>query len=105
MTYDSPQKPPKCVFEPPLFHPNVYPSGTICLSILNEDQGFLLFLPSDWKPSITMKQIVTGIQDLLNDPNPNSPAQSEAYMLFKNNRAEYNRRVLQQALKNKPTEA
>jgi hypothetical protein len=25
-------------FEPPLFHPNVYPSGTVCLSILEEDK-------------------------------------------------------------------
>ena len=33
-----PSKPPKCKFVPPLFHPNVYPSGTICLSILNEDE-------------------------------------------------------------------
>lgn len=34
-----PSKPPKCKFVPPLFHPNVYPSGTICLSILNEEEG------------------------------------------------------------------
>ena len=25
---DYPTTPPKCKFEPPLFHPNVYPSGT-----------------------------------------------------------------------------
>ena len=37
---DYPSKPPKCKFKPPLFHPNVYPSGTICLSILNEEQGW-----------------------------------------------------------------
>lgn len=24
-------QPPRCKFVPPLFHPNVYPSGTICL--------------------------------------------------------------------------
>lgn len=36
-------------FTPPLFHPNVYPSGTVCLSILNEDEG--------WKPAITVKQV------------------------------------------------
>ena len=36
-------------FEPPLFHPNVYPSGTICLSLLDEEKG--------WKPSITIKQV------------------------------------------------
>jgi ubiquitin-conjugating enzyme E2 I len=38
-------------FDPPLFHPNVYPSGTVCLSILNEDEG--------WKPAITIKQVPT----------------------------------------------
>jgi ubiquitin-conjugating enzyme E2 I len=36
-------------FVPPLFHPNVYPSGTVCLSILNEDEG--------WKPGISIKQV------------------------------------------------
>jgi len=94
-------------FTPPLFHPNVYPSGTVCLSILDEDGG--------WRPAITIKQvrvlaepkgaaraasylrssaprsfhshghaaqILIGIQDLLNEPNPESPAQAEAYQLF-----------------------
>mmetsp|Transcript_10716 Transcript_10716/g.17557 ORF Transcript_10716/g.17557 Transcript_10716/m.17557 type:complete len:140 (+) Transcript_10716:50-469(+) len=69
-----PSRPPKCKFVPPLFHPNVYPSGTVCLSILNEDE--------DWKPAITVKQILLGIQDLLDNPNPSSPAQADAYMLF-----------------------
>ena len=79
-------------FTPPLFHPNVYPSGTICLSILNEDEG--------WKPAITVKQIALGVQDLLDNPNPESPAQAEAYNLFKKNRAEYERRVKQEVQKN-----
>ncbi|KAI9308653.1 SUMO-conjugating enzyme ubc9 [Cunninghamella echinulata] len=85
---------PEGKFVPPLFHPNVYPSGTVCLSILNEDEG--------WKPAITVKQILTGIQDLLNDPNPESPAQSDAYVLFKKNKKEYERRVLEQAASNRP---
>ncbi|CAN6460130.1 unnamed protein product [Victoria cruziana] len=34
---DYPSKPPKCRFRTGFFHPNVYPSGTVCLSILNED--------------------------------------------------------------------
>ncbi|EFY99509.1 ubiquitin-conjugating enzyme E2-18 kDa [Metarhizium anisopliae] len=99
-----PTKPPKCKmpknlriadmtnaqkqtgkFVPPLFHPNVYPSGTVCLSILNEEEA--------WKPAITVKQILLGIQDLLNDPNPESPAQAEAYNLFKRDRVEYEKRV------------
>lgn len=89
-----PSKPPKCVFDPPLFHPNVYPSGTVCLSIVNETDG--------WKPAITMKQILLGIQDLMDDPNPLSPAQTDAYMLFKNNRTEYDKRIKAQAQKYLP---
>ncbi|KAH0830638.1 hypothetical protein J3R83DRAFT_2093 [Lanmaoa asiatica] len=72
---DYPSKPPKCKFTPPLFHPNVYPSGTVCLSILDEEKS--------WKPAITIKQILLGIQDLLDDPNVNDPAQSDAYTMFK----------------------
>ena len=37
----------------------------------------------DWKPSITLKQIVLGIQALLQEANPLSPAHSEAYHLFR----------------------
>ncbi|KAB0401625.1 hypothetical protein E2I00_007283, partial [Balaenoptera physalus] len=51
---DYPSSPPKCKFEPPLFHPNVYPSGTILL----------------------------GIQELLNEPNIQDPAQAEAYTIY-----------------------
>ena len=72
-TEDYPGKPPKCkialINGKPLFHPNIYPSGTVCLSILNEDE--------DWKPAITIRQILLGIQDLLDNPNVNSPAQEE----------------------------
>lgn len=89
-----PSKPPKCKFVPPLFHPNVYPSGTICLSILNEEEG--------WRPAITVKQMLLGIQDLLDSPNNSSPAQSEAYGLCVHNKAEYKRRVKAEALKNTP---
>ena len=36
-------------FEPPIFHPNVYPSGTVCLSLLDEEK--------DWRPAVTIKQV------------------------------------------------
>lgn len=82
-------------FTPPLFHPNVYPSGTVCLSILNEDEG--------WRPAITIKQIALGVQDLLDNPNPDSPAQAEAYNLFKKDRAEYEKRVRREVRQNPAT--
>eukprot|EP01087_Luapelamoeba_hula_P023944 TRINITY_DN8940_c0_g1_i1.p1 TRINITY_DN8940_c0_g1~~TRINITY_DN8940_c0_g1_i1.p1 ORF type:complete len:172 (-),score=17.81 TRINITY_DN8940_c0_g1_i1:217-693(-) len=85
-TDEYPSKPPKCRFPAGFFHPNVYPSGTVCLSILNEEE--------DWKPSITVKQVLLGIQELLTTPNPDSPAQKEAYALFVTDPSEYKRRVL-----------
>ena len=91
---DYPAKPPKCKFVPPLFHPNVYPSGTVCLSILAEDE--------DWRPAITIKQILLGIQSMLDDPNPNSPAQREAYDIFVKDKEEYRKRVREQARRNIP---
>lgn len=93
-TEDYPTKPPKCKFPQGFFHPNVYPSGTVCLSIINEDEG--------WRPSITIKQILLGIQELLDAPNPQSPAQSEAFLLYTNNRTKYNQCVRQQAAKYPP---
>ncbi|KAH7510775.1 hypothetical protein FEM48_ZijujUnG0090400 [Ziziphus jujuba var. spinosa] len=86
---DYPSKPPKCKFPQGFFHPNVYPSGTVCLSILNEDSG--------WRPAITVKQILVGIQDLLDQPNPADPAQTEGYHLFIQDATEYKKRVRQQA--------
>jgi ubiquitin-conjugating enzyme E2 I len=91
-----PQKPPVCKFTPPLFHPNVYPSGKVCLSILNEEQ--------DWKPAITLKQILLGIQDLLDNPNPNSPAHRDAYVLFTKDKSGYSKRIKSQAVQNRPTD-
>jgi ubiquitin-conjugating enzyme E2 I len=87
---DYPSSPPKCKFEPPLFHPNVYPSGTVCLSILDEDK--------DWRPAITIRQVLLGIQDLLTEPNVNVPAQADAYTAYTTNLPEYERRVKEQAL-------
>lgn len=52
-----------------LFHPNVYPCGKICLSLLG----------GAWKPSLTVPILLVGIQALLNDPNISDPAQVSAY--------------------------
>ncbi|XP_065023359.1 SUMO-conjugating enzyme SCE1-like isoform X2 [Musa acuminata AAA Group] len=76
---DYPSKPPKCRFPQGFFHPNVYPSGT------------------GWRPAITVKQILVGIQDLLDRPNPADPAQVDGHQLFIQDLSEYRRRVRQQA--------
>ena len=91
---DFPARPPKCQFSPVLFHPNVYPSGTVCLSILNEEKA--------WKPSINLKQILLGIQELLDNPNLGDPAQSEAATLLSLDPEAYEERVREEAARNAP---
>jgi ubiquitin-conjugating enzyme E2 I len=88
---DYPSKPPNVKFEPVIFHPNVYPSGTVCLSILNEEKG--------WKPSITVKMILQGVQDLLDNANLDDPAQREPFRMAKEDPEGYRRRVLEEARK------
>ena len=86
-----PDKPPKCKFPAGFFHPNIYPSGSVCLSLVDESK--------DWKPAITVKQILLGIQDLLDNPNPKSPAQEDAYRCFVKNKKNYEKRVRAQAVR------
>ena len=66
-----------------MFHPNIYLDGSICLDILQ----------NQWSPIYDVSAILTSIQSLLCDPNPGSPANSEAAQLFLSNKREYNRRV------------
>jgi len=88
-TPDFPMQPPEVYFTPPIFHPNIYPTGRVCLSILDSNK--------DWKPSITLKQVMLGLQDLLNNPNNDDPAQSNASNILRKDPALYEERVRNQA--------
>ena len=78
-----PIKPPTVVFITKMFHPNIYVNGNICLDILKEN----------WSPTYDVIAILSSIQLLLNEPNPQSPANGEAADLFVRNKREYDRRV------------
>jgi ubiquitin-conjugating enzyme E2 A len=78
-----PHEAPKVIFLTPMFHPNIYANGNICLDILQ----------NNWSSAYDASNILISIQSLLADPNPNSPANSEAAKLYVEDRREYNRRV------------
>ena len=90
-----PMKPPICAFSPPIYHVNVFPCGQICLSILKEGEG--------WKPAITIKQMLLGIQSLLNEPNTQSPAQPDASRLFMSNPVAYRKKIKDQTMRFVPS--
>lgn len=78
-----PNKAPIVKFVTCMYHPNIYADGSICLDILKHN----------WSPIYTISAILTSIQSLLTDPNPNSPANVEAAKLYNENRKEYEKRV------------
>nr|CAB3267429.1 ubiquitin-conjugating enzyme E2 A [Phallusia mammillata] len=54
----------------------------------------IIFGPENrWSPTYDVASILTSIQSLLDEPNPNSPANSHAALLYTENRREYDRRV------------
>jgi ubiquitin-conjugating enzyme E2 A len=78
-----PNKAPVAKFKTKMFHPNIYADGSICLDILT----------NQWSPIYDVSTVLVSIQSLLSDPNPNSPANSEAAKLYVDNKEEYNKRV------------
>ena len=90
-----PSSPPVAVFDPPIPHVNIFPSGRVCLSILDQE---------NWKPSLTVRQVLMGIQALLNSPNPDSPAHETHYRNFIRDKEQYIKNIKSHAAKwNKPT--
>jgi ubiquitin-conjugating enzyme E2 A len=78
-----PTKPPMVKFITTMFHPNIYADGKICLDILT----------NQWSPIYDVHTVLTSIQSLLTDPNPDSPANAEAARLYTENIQEYFKRV------------
>jgi len=50
---------PQAFFDKRIVHPNIWPSGMVCLSILKQD----------WKISTSIPDILTALQKLLSEPN------------------------------------
>ncbi|KAI9613969.1 hypothetical protein PSHT_05859 [Puccinia striiformis] len=85
LTFDEsyPNKPPTVKFLSKMFHPNVYANGELCLDILQ----------NRWSPTYDVAAILTSVQSLLHDPNPNSPANAEAANLYRDNMKDYIKKV------------
>ena len=82
---DYPFKPPQ-ISIPNIFHPNVYSTGSLCISIL-EERSKLLPGSEDlkfscWRPSLSVLNVLIGVKSVLEDPNTDSPANIAASKLY-----------------------
>ena len=78
-----PMKPPSVKFISPIYHPNVYKDGKICVDILQ----------NEWTPAQNIRTVLLSIRSLLMDPNPRSPANREAANMYVKNKELYNTKV------------
>lgn len=82
-TKDYPFNPPKIKFEEKVFHPNIYSDNSVCLDIIS----------MKWSPSLTIKDVLNGLKQLFDNPNPNSPANPDAGALYSKTMDKYQKEV------------
>ena len=99
-----PHKPPKVKFDKidgqPLFHPNVYLDGGVCLSIINPEGSTHAYgKGGTWSATLNIQQVLLALQTFLDEAQSLAAGRQEPYQLYHNNRAEYERRVKLQVAK------
>lgn len=93
-----PLQPPKMRFITPMWHPNIYPNGDVCISILHapgEDQYGYEDASERWLPVHTVETILISVISLLSSdtPNTDSPANVDAAKEIRNDLAAYKKKV------------
>ncbi|KAG8935199.1 Ubiquitin-conjugating enzyme E2 15 [Tulasnella sp. UAMH 9824] len=93
-----PLLPPKMRFITPMWHPNIYPDGVVCISILHppgEDQWGYEQASERWLPVHTVETILVSVISLLSSDNPNleSPANVDAAKEVRDDLAAYKKKV------------
>ncbi|XP_061668799.1 ubiquitin-conjugating enzyme E2 T isoform X1 [Syngnathoides biaculeatus] len=75
-----PFEPPKIRFLTPIYHPNIDTSGRICYEALK--------LPPKgaWRPSLNLSTLLTSIQLLMAEPNPDDPLMADIASEFRYNK-------------------
>ena len=76
---DYPFKPPKLTMNTKIYHPNISPSGAICLDILK----------NQWSPALTISKVLLSLCSLFSDANPNDPLVPEVADIYVKDRARY----------------
>lgn len=91
-----PLLPPKMTFTSPIpFHPNVYASGDVCISILHppeEDKYGYESAAERWSPVQSPETILLSVISMLSSPNDESPANVDAAKMWREDIKEFRRR-------------
>lgn len=73
-------------FKQPIYHPNIYTDGEVCISILHspgEDEMSGETAAERWSPAQRAESVLISILSLLDDPECSSPANVEAGIMLR----------------------
>lgn len=99
-----PYEPPVFKFSKPLWHPNIYKDGKLCISILHqpgEDETSGELASERWSPAQRVESVLLSIVSLLDDAEVSSPANVDAAVMLRKNPEEYKRMVKENVEKSK----
>ncbi|KAF3993701.1 hypothetical protein FT663_01114 [Candidozyma haemuli var. vulneris] len=78
-----PIDPPKIKCTQKIYHPNIDLEGNVCLNILRED----------WSPVLSLNSVISGLNFLFLEPNPNDPLNKAAANVLAKNTSTFARNV------------
>ncbi|CAG8465880.1 2748_t:CDS:2 [Paraglomus occultum] len=93
---DYPLAPPTMKFTCEVFHPNVYPDGLVCISILHppgDDPHMYESSSERWSPVQSVEKVLLSVVSMLAEPNDESGANIEACKIWRTDREAFNRIV------------
>ena len=79
-----------------ILHPNIYPDGTVCISILHapgDDPNMNESASERWSPIQSVEKILISVMSMLAEPNDESGANIEACKLWREDRVRYEMEV------------
>jgi ubiquitin-conjugating enzyme E2 R len=109
-TNNYPYDPPTFKFLRPIYHPNIYPDGKVCISILHaagEDEQSGEMACERWSSIQGVESVLRSILLLLDSPEIGSPANVDAGVMYRDNRGEYNvkaKQAVEESKKDIPTD-
>ena len=89
--------PPEMKFKSEMWHPNVFPDGKVCISILHppgvDNLNELETAEERWRPILGVESIIISVISMLSDPNDFSPANIDAAVMWRNDKVAFKKRV------------
>ena len=84
-------------FKSEMWHPNIYPDGTVCISILHppgEDPNHYESSNERWSPVQSIEKILLSVMSMIAEPNIESPANIDAAKMFRTDKDKFKEIVL-----------